>query len=179
MDLVLGFQPRERDAIAEMDRQVLESARCAIVRCYREHGVLSTKLDIGSLAGIRALTPPFSMKCITRMVVRSLVIESFNAHWDKSEVHGTRYVVYVDWRVALKCAEKARRDARRRRRSRVMMHQKRCGTPDPQSLPDVECESVSETPSFWTDRDSEIPALDWLGNPLKVKQPVYSSNLAF
>jgi hypothetical protein len=73
MELILGFQPKDRYAIMEMDRQVVESARCAIVRCYREYGVLSTNLDIGSLAGIRALTPPFSMKRITRVVVRALV----------------------------------------------------------------------------------------------------------
>lgn len=172
MDLILGFQPKDQHAIMEMDRQVLESARIAIVRCYREHGLLSTHLDIGSLAGIRALTRPFNLKHITRMIVRSLLAEGFNAYWDKSETHGTRYVVYVDWRVALKCAQKARRDARRRRSSRIMINQKRCKTPEPQTLPDMECEWVSETPGFWMDQDSEIPALDWLANPQKVKQPV-------
>lgn len=52
MDLILGYQPTDQDAITEMDRHVLESVRSAIVRCYQEQNLLSTHLDIESLAGI-------------------------------------------------------------------------------------------------------------------------------
>jgi hypothetical protein len=172
MDFILGYQPTDRDTIAEMDRHVLESARSAIVRCYREQNLLSTHLDIGSLAGIRALTRPFNMKHITRMVVRSLVAEGFDAYWDKSEKHGTQYVVFVDWRVALKCAEKARRDARQGQKSRFMVHRKRRGNIEPQPFYEVERESVSYAPDSWTDQNAEIPGLDCLANPEKVKQSV-------
>jgi hypothetical protein len=167
MDMILGHRPQSRFAILEMDKNVLDLARTAIVCCYREQGLLSTTLDIGSLAGIRALTYPFDLAHITRAVVRSLVAEGFNAHWDKTTLNGSGslYVVHVSWRVALNYAQRARRKARERQKQRVKTHK----VPTDEMAHDSNCTSPGYAPSItWIDDVDPVLDLDMLANPDKL-----------
>jgi hypothetical protein len=173
MDMILGHRPESRFAILEMDKNVLDLARFAIVRCYREQGLLSTTLDIGSLAGIRALTFPFDLAHITRAVVRSLVAEGFNAHWDKTTLNGngSLYVVHVSWRLALNSAQRARRRARHlRSKAREVSHE----IESPLPTADKQHEKCYESPRYapsvaWTDVVEPILGLDMLANPQKAR----------
>src|SRR5690242_6475836 len=108
MEAILGYRPPTTFAIEQMDRAVLESAKTAMVRCYREFGLLETILDPAALAGIRALAEPFDLRHITRALVRSLNAEGFHSYWVRSGIHGP-FAVKVSWRVALKNASRAQR----------------------------------------------------------------------
>lgn len=164
MDVILGFQPRDRIAIAEMDRQTLESVRLAIIRAYTELGISSTILDVGTLAGSRALCRPYSLKHICRSVVRSLKNEGFEASWDRTGLFGSPYMVNVSWSAALKRATRMRK-ARRSHRNHT----------NGSSLIDhghhqLERESPIYTSRFW-DESSEVVdlELDALVNPSKLR----------
>jgi hypothetical protein len=80
MDAILGFRPPTTFAIEQMDRAVLQSARTAIVRSFKEFGLLETILDPAALAGIRALAEPFNLRHITRALVQSLNAEGFHSY---------------------------------------------------------------------------------------------------
>ena len=114
MDAILGYRPPTTFAIEQMDRAVLESAKTSIVRSYREFGMLETILDPAALAGIRALAEPFNLRHITRVLVQSLNAEGFHSYWDRSGIHGP-FAVKVSWRVALKNASRAQRQAKKLR----------------------------------------------------------------
>ena len=75
MEAILTSVPPEEFAIMEMDRMVLEAAQSAIVRAFTEYRVTSFTLDLGALAGLRALTWPFNLSQITKKVVRKLIAE--------------------------------------------------------------------------------------------------------
>lgn len=112
MDSIVRFQPKDRAAVIELDNQVHKSVRLAIIRSYQDLGTTNTYLDIGTLAGLRALTPPHNLAQITQKVVKSLNAEGFHALWDKSSLHSpSLYSVYVDWGNALKSARNAERKA--------------------------------------------------------------------
>ena len=167
MDAILGYRPLNRMAILEMDRAVLESARVAIVRSYREFGLFETVLDAAALGGIRALTAPHDLNHIARALVRSLVAEGFNAHWDKTGLNGP-YAVKVDWRVALNSAAKAKRHARRlRSKARESSHGTEGQVPAADKQHSPRCESPRYAPSVqWTDSEPALD-LDMLANPHK------------
>jgi hypothetical protein len=78
--------------------------------------MLETILDPVALAGIRALADLFNLRHITRALVRSLNAEGFNSYWDRSGIHGP-FAVKVSWRIALKNASRAQRQAKKLRLS--------------------------------------------------------------
>jgi hypothetical protein len=114
MNAILGYRPPTTFAIEQMDRAVLECAKTAIVRSYEEFELLGTILDPAALAGIRALAKPFNMSHIARALVRSLNVESFHSYWVRSGIHGP-FAVKVSWRVAVKNASQAQRQAKKLR----------------------------------------------------------------
>ena len=168
MDVIIGFQPRDQVAIAEMDRRTLESVRLAIIRTHTELGILSTMLDVGTLAGSRALCRPFSLKHICRKVVRSLRNEGFEARWERTGLFGNPYMVYVSWSTALKRTKRARK-ARRSQRSRT------APLLTDHTIHGLESGSMSPTYAsrFW-DENSEVMDsnlnLDALVNPSKIRK---------
>jgi hypothetical protein len=165
MDVIVGFQPRDRTAIAEMDRQTLDSVRLAIIRAYTELGISSTMLDVGTLAGSRALCKPYSLKHICRHVVRSLEKEGFEASWDRAGLFGSPYMVNVSWSAALKRADRIRK-ARRSHRSNT----------NGSSLHDhghhqLESKWSSNPSRFWDEGSETVDLqLDELVNPLKLRK---------
>lgn len=166
MNMILVFQPKDRSAIFDMDKRVLESVRFAIVRCYQDQGCLNTTVDIGSTAGTRALCHPFDLAHITRFGVKSLVAEGFNAYWDRTKSDGLPYIVHVDWRVALNRAQRAKREARRLRQLRIKRREERSTASANQRSHDFECKSTEDATSAWT-ANAEIIGLEMLANPNK------------
>jgi hypothetical protein len=171
MDTILGYRPRSRSAIIEMDCSVLQSARSAIVRSYQEFGLLETVLDAAALGGMRALIEPHDPRHITRALVRSLVAESFDAYWDKTGMNGP-YGVKVSWQTALNCATQARRRARKLRvkTAHTKEHDteasslKICATPRADSPP-----YSYRAPSIIWDDSEPLLGLEMLANPSKAR----------
>jgi hypothetical protein len=87
MDIVLKYRPSTNATIEEMDRMVLNAAKTRIIRCYKEFNMHDTILDVGTLAGLRALAAPYNLKHITKALVRALSKDGFDAFWDKFEIH--------------------------------------------------------------------------------------------
>jgi hypothetical protein len=92
MDVILGWKPKDKVAIVEMDKQVFESVRSSIVRAFTELGISHMVLNIGSLAPSRVLCKPFSLRHICRTTVRSLHAEGFEAYWYKNGFLGFPYI---------------------------------------------------------------------------------------
>jgi hypothetical protein len=166
MDAILGFKPRDKIAIVEMDRRVLESVRIAIVRAYTELGISNTTLDIGTLAPARALCRPFSLRHVCRLVVRTLQGEGFEAEWLKSGLLGSPYMLHVSWKMALKQASRARKAARR-------SHVRHWMRKDPVSLHhtsfDLDSESAADSPRMWDNQSAYSLDLEGIANLSKAR----------
>lgn len=143
--------------------------KSAIKRCYQELGFKSTNLDVATLAGLRALTQPYDLSHITRNVVRSLILEGFQAFWDKTGVHGSQYVVHIDWRAALKHARNAGRRASQPRPVQVDNLRVR-RLPISHRFCNQEHAADGAGADDMEGRDIEVLALDLLVNPAKVRQ---------
>jgi hypothetical protein len=178
MDAILGYRPPTTFAIEKMDRAVLQSAKTAIVRSYREFGLLETILDPAALAGIRALAEPFNLRHITRALVRSLNAEGFRSYWDRSGIHGP-IAVKVSWRVALKNASRAQRQAKKLRFKEPLLA---AHSHERESILPIGCISIEArfpsspryAPSMvWS--DAPIFELEALANPNKVRHATESS----
>ena len=164
MDVILDWKPKDKVAIVEMDRRVLESVRIAIVRAYTELGISYTVLDIGTLAPPRALCEPFSLRHLCRATVRSLQREGFEAHWLKMGFLGSPYMVHISWETALKRASRARKAARRshtRHRRRDDSVSSHCTASEPDS------ESPADSPRTWDDQSAYSLDLAGIANPSK------------
>jgi hypothetical protein len=178
MDAILGYRPPTTFAIKQMDCAVLESAKTAIVRSYREFGQLETILDPAALAGIRALAEPFSLRHITRALVQSLNAEGFHSYWDRNGIHGP-FAVKVSWRVALKNASWAQRQAKKLRTKEPLLtapsHERESILPT--GCTSVEAESPTSpqyAPSMvWS--DAPVLELEALANLNKVRHATKSS----
>lgn len=176
MDVILGWKPRDKVAILEMDRQVLESVRIAIVRAYTELGISHTVLDIGTLAPPRALCEPFSLRHICRTTVRSLQREGFEAHWFKTGFLGSPYMIHISWETALKRASRVRKAARRshrrhrRRDDSVSSHCTASGS---------ESESTANSPRIWGDQSAYSLDLAALANPSRLVESITFKSASF
>jgi hypothetical protein len=177
MDAILGYCPPTTFAIEQMDRAIVESAKTAIVRSYREFGLLETILDPAALAGIRALAEPFSLRHITRALVRSLNAEGFDSYWDRSGIHGP-FAVKVSWRVALNNASRAQRQAKKLRlkEPQLTAHSHARESILPTGCTCIKARSPSSpryAPSMvWS--DAPILELEALANPNKVRHATKS-----
>ena len=164
--------------ILEMDQKVSRSVRLAILRSYQNFGRLSTVLDIGSIAGLRALTRPFSLAHITRTVLRTLIAEGFHVYRDKSGAHGSPYCVHVDWRSALKCARKAGRKAHRPRNVRANTFEERMVSSIHRTH-DLGCMAAEGGTNDRKHEDIEVPGLEMLENTAKLRiSPINEERIA-
>jgi hypothetical protein len=161
MDVILGWKPKDKAAIVEMDKRVLESVRSSIVRAFTELGISHTVLDIGTLAPARALCKPFSLRHICRTTVRSLHAEGFEAYWYKNGFLGSPYMLHVSWKTALKRASRARKAARRshtRDRGRADSVSSYCTATESDSA------SPADSPRIWDDQSAYSLDLDGIAN---------------
>lgn len=161
MDVISGWKPRDKLAIVEMDRLVLESVRIAIVRAYTELGISNTILDIATLAPTRAMCKPFSLRHICRATVRSLQGEGFDAEWYKTGLLGSPYMVHVSWKRALKRASMARKETR----TSHIQHRRRVDSVS--STFEYDSESPGDSPRIWDDQSAYSLDLEGLANPSK------------
>jgi hypothetical protein len=172
MDAILSYCSSTTFAIEQMDRAVLESAKTAIVRSYREFELLETILDPAALA------EPFNLRHITRALVRFLNAEGFRSYWDRSGIHGP-LAVKVSWRVALKNASRAQRHAKKLQLKESLLTAHSHGR---ESILPTGCISIEArfpsspryAPSMvWS--DAPILELEALANPNKVRHATESS----